>query len=631
MIRQIRKYATGVLAKLLLLVLAASFVLWGIADVFNAGVAQQSIAEVGDESISVQAFQQQMNRQLENYRQLLGAEYSPALISRLGVPQQVISQMINASLLRQEAASIGVSLSEQEVLRMIRNNASFQGNKGFDKDLFRNLLARAGMTEEAYIDSLKNETESAILLEMLDASALVSPVMLEALYRLRGEKRDAVAYRFNLKALPPQKTPDDAAIKTYYNQHADDFRTEEYRALEYVALDPNQLKSKIKISQKDLLELYESRKESYRTEERRKVMQLLYQDKEKALQAHALLQRGEEMQRVASQLPAENKEIVLGYVTLADIPQSSQEAVFAMEKGAFSNPLQSPFGWHIFQVTDIEESRIPDFDAVEPQLHQELLEGALEDALYKISTEIEDALASGSTLADAAKSSELEILKTPLFNRNGQNKKNTMVELPPVSGLLQKAFSGELENNPQFMNGSDGKHYFFAVGTLKESVLPKLEAIKPVVVESLLQDMAVQQLADKVQKMAEKLKKGNAAALLDLPYREVALKAIVKNPLQDDATDKEIALPAQMREELFALKAGEYTQAYQLPQGDWLIARLTAVHPLQQKKIDEADLASLRNELTEQYSNELNDYYMAALRQKYAVTVNEALLQSLLK
>lgn len=633
MIRQFRKYATGFLAKFLMLILAGSFVLWGIADVFNTGLNSQYVAKVGTATVSAQAFQQQMNRQLDNYRQLLGQEYSPALISRLGVPQQVLGQMINTLLLQQEAARLGVSLSEVETMKRVSENPNFQGSTGFNKETFQAMLQQAGLSEQAYLDSLRDEAHSDLLLEPLDGSTLVQRPALEALYRLRGERREATLYHFSEGALGKLKAPDDKTLESYYQSHADDFRTPEYRSLAYTRIEPAELRKTLKISSKELRELYESRKDGYRSEERRKVLQLLYDSREKAINAQTLLQQGLSVKEVAEKLKPENKETDLGYITGADLVEAAREAVFALEKGNFSNPIETPFGWHLFQVVDVEPSRIPDFSDIESQLRDELQESRLEDALYQLSTQLEDQLASGAALADAAKELQLPLEETELFTREGLNLKGKPETLPPVKNLLTLAFSGDLESTPEFQTGSDGAYYFATVAAVKESAQPKLKEILSQVVHAWQSDTAAQELEKRVTSLAQKLRKGNKEALLELPYKEMQSGKVSRADARevDPESNEKTTLPAMLREEMFTLSKGGYTQAYQLPDGAWLIGKLTEIHPLSQQEMTDEDLESLRNELTEQYSNELTEYYLQALRQKYPVEVNEPLLQTLLK
>jgi peptidyl-prolyl cis-trans isomerase C len=49
------------------------------------------------------------------------------------------------------------------------------------------------------------------------------------------------------------------------------------------------------------------------------------------------------------------------------------EAMVKLPKGKFTaQPVQTQFGWHVIEVTDIREAKVPGFDEVRPQLQQRL-------------------------------------------------------------------------------------------------------------------------------------------------------------------------------------------------------------------------------------------------------------------
>jgi peptidyl-prolyl cis-trans isomerase C len=45
----------------------------------------------------------------------------------------------------------------------------------------------------------------------------------------------------------------------------------------------------------------------------------------------------------------------------------------ALQKGKFTaTPVQTQFGWHVIQLDDIREAKIPSFEEVKPQLAQRM-------------------------------------------------------------------------------------------------------------------------------------------------------------------------------------------------------------------------------------------------------------------
>lgn len=62
----------------------------------------------------------------------------------------------------------------------------------------------------------------------------------------------------------------------------------------------------------------------------------------------------------------------LGFFVHADMVPEFADAAFAMEAGTISEPVQSPFGWHLIKLEERRDREAPPFEAVRPMLEDEL-------------------------------------------------------------------------------------------------------------------------------------------------------------------------------------------------------------------------------------------------------------------
>ena len=132
MLRGIRKASENWLGRsvmgIVMTVLAGSFAVWGINDIFR-GFGRSSLAKIGDTEIPVESFRQTYQDRLQQLGRELGQPLSADRASALGVDRQVLSEMIARAGLDQRARQMGLGLC----IAGKRNVHSLRGIPGIPK------------------------------------------------------------------------------------------------------------------------------------------------------------------------------------------------------------------------------------------------------------------------------------------------------------------------------------------------------------------------------------------------------------------------------------------------------------------------------------------------------------------
>ena len=108
--------------------------------------------------------------------------------------------------------------------------------------------------------------------------------------------------------------------------------------------------------------------------ERAHVRQLLVDTYEEALAARQRLAAGEdfvELSREVSRAPNAADGGELGFFDQGSLTPEIDEVIFSLEAGSFSDPVQGPSGYHVFQVLEVVPSGPPDHSNVEVAVRTE--------------------------------------------------------------------------------------------------------------------------------------------------------------------------------------------------------------------------------------------------------------------
>ena len=106
------------------------FAVWGGAGRLGEGGGTDTLATVGKEKISVSLYYQTLRQRLEAMRREF-RELDSRFIQQLNIPQQILNQLIQQSLLMQLSKEMGIEATEDEILKKIMSYPVFQKDGQF--------------------------------------------------------------------------------------------------------------------------------------------------------------------------------------------------------------------------------------------------------------------------------------------------------------------------------------------------------------------------------------------------------------------------------------------------------------------------------------------------------------------
>jgi peptidyl-prolyl cis-trans isomerase C len=105
-----------------------------------------------------------------------------------------------------------------------------------------------------------------------------------------------------------------------------------------------------------------------------KVRHILVEKEDEAKDIIAQLQKGEKFEKLAERSKDTGSKANggdLDWNVPANFVKPFADAMVGLQKGKFTTtPVQTQFGWHVIQLDDVRDAKVPGFDEVKPQLAQ---------------------------------------------------------------------------------------------------------------------------------------------------------------------------------------------------------------------------------------------------------------------
>src|SRR3984885_822893 len=125
MLRGIRKASANWLGRIVMgvvmSVLAASFAVWGINDIFR-GFGRSTVAKIGGIEIPIEQFRQTYNDALQMLSRQSGHAMTPDEAMARGVPRQVLSEMVAEAGLNERARQMRLGAFDGAIFPRLRTN-----------------------------------------------------------------------------------------------------------------------------------------------------------------------------------------------------------------------------------------------------------------------------------------------------------------------------------------------------------------------------------------------------------------------------------------------------------------------------------------------------------------------------
>src|SRR5207342_1990679 len=199
-------------------VIAVSFAIWGIGDIFR-GFGRNAVATIGGTEISVEQFRQFYNDRLQQLGRQIGRPITPDDAKARGLDRQILGQLIAETTLDEEAKKLRLGASEADIAKRITADTSFRGPSGqFDRTRFEQLIRQAGFTESRFVDDQRRAMLRRQIAQSVGGDMKVPTTAATALNQFRNEKRSIEYMVLGLAQAGEIPTPTPEVLNKYFEE-----------------------------------------------------------------------------------------------------------------------------------------------------------------------------------------------------------------------------------------------------------------------------------------------------------------------------------------------------------------------------------------------------------------------------
>lgn len=381
---------SSIIVGLIVFVLVATFG----GFIGNSNISSNEIFSVNGKGIHIGEYNLEANRIASSLNE--SQDFTEEDIESFTRESIIFKEMFS-----QQAESIGLKISEENINDLIRSDLSLYSEEKFDADLFRGLLTRLGMTVDDYRELIQSKYLASRLLDFYDNTAFISTNEAKNFIANSKQKRDLRFRKISLEELATSQEISNEEIEDYYNNYPSEFKSLKKINFRSVFFSKDNFKENFQITSDEIEDEKIALKSSQNLNGQIRVshIQLSYEDnqakEEKRLIADEIISRIAKGEETFEELVTLYSDDIgtnkiggdLGFTDGTLFPEEFEQELASLNPQEVSQIIELDNSFHILKVT---QKNI--FDLSDEQVAERIISVKSEEELQNILNEIDENL-----------------------------------------------------------------------------------------------------------------------------------------------------------------------------------------------------------------------------------------------
>jgi peptidyl-prolyl cis-trans isomerase D len=618
------------IVQIILALIILPFAFWGVESYIRNAGTDSDVAKVGDSKISMAEFQEALREQQDRMRPALGGR-DPAILDSPEIRRAVLDSLVERRLLQLYAAKAHLAVSNEYLARFIASVPSLQVDGQFSPERYAAVVAAQGMSKEMFEHKLRQDLTLQQALSAVADASLAGEASSSRWLAVQMEEREVSEATLRPEKYAAQVKVGPDAVKAFYDANLKRFELPEQLRAEYVVLSRDKLAARAMASEDEIKAWYASRTDRYKQAEERRASHILIPlpkgaDAEAAkaaeTKAAGILAQVRKSPGDFASLAKQHSQDPgsaanggdLGWFGRGAMVKPFEDAVFSLKEGGVSDVVKSDFGFHIIRLTGIQPERARPLEEVKGEIAAEIKVQAAAKQYAELAEAFNNTVYEQSdSLAPAAEKFKLTVEKTDWMVKGG-------AAAGPFANqkLMSALFSDDAvknKRNTEAVEISPNVLVSARVLEHKPATQQPLEAVSKTIEKLLVHQEAVKLAAKDGEEKLAALTGGGKDDIAWSSARSVS-RAVAQN------------LPAEAVRAIFAADTAKLpAYAGVTVPGGYALFRIAKARPYTAASGETPQAKALRAQYARTVAEEEMLGWLAGLRAKYPVEINQAALE----
>lgn len=387
-IRNHKKYLMG----FLLILIIPSFVLFGIQGFTSFNERGEAVATVDGHDIGKGEWDQAHRAESQRMREQM-PNLDAKLLDSDAAKYATLERMVRDRVLAAAVQKDHLYTSDQRLARALQEDPNIaalrKADGSLDVERYTQLVARQGLTPEGFEARVRSDLSLRQVIAGVQSTGFAPPSLAQVSLNAFFERREVRVLPLAAKDFAAKVSLTDADIEQFYKDNQALFQAPEQIDVEYVVLDASELAKGLTLNEDDLRTYYKENVARLSGDEERRASHILLNAASSApaaereqvkAKAQALLEQVRKapetfaaVAKANSQDPGSaSKGGDLEFFGRGAMVKPFEDVVFGLKKGEISNLVETDFGYHIIQLTDIKAPKQKSFEEMRAQIEGDL-------------------------------------------------------------------------------------------------------------------------------------------------------------------------------------------------------------------------------------------------------------------